>query len=113
MRKHSKDHFLKNYEKIEQVSFLVKKLMAPNPSPFTLYGTGTFIIGREQICIIDPGPLIDSHVNNLLNFIDKRKISHILITHTHADHSPAASFINKVANNDIEAAGHNLLSVVA
>ena len=69
MHKHSTEHLLKNYEKIEQVSSLVKKLMAPNPSPFTLYGTGTFIIGREQICIIDPGPSIDSHINNLLNSI--------------------------------------------
>ena len=95
MHKYSKEHLLKNYEKIEQVSSLVKKLMAPNPSPFTFYGTGTFIIGREQICIIDPGPSIESHINNLLNSIDKEKISHILITHTHADHSPAANFIKK------------------
>ena len=95
MYKHSTEHLLKNYEKVEQVSSLVKKLMAPNPSPFTLYGTGTFIIGREQICIIDPGPSIDSHINNLLNSIDKEKVSHILITHTHADHSPAANFIKK------------------
>ena len=56
------------------ISFLVKKLMAPNPSPFTLYGTGTFIIGREQICIIDPGPLIESHINKLLNSLDKNLI---------------------------------------
>ena len=51
--------------------------MAPNPSPFTLYGTGTFIIGREQICIIDPGPLIESHINNLLNSIDKKNFPYI------------------------------------
>ena len=42
--------------------------MAPNPSPFTLYGTGTYIIGRKQICIIDPGPLIESHINKILKF---------------------------------------------
>jgi len=95
MHKQSTTNLLKNYEKIESVSFLVKKLMAPNPSPFTLYGTGTFIIGREQICIIDPGPLIESHINNLLNSLDKNLISHILITHTHADHSPAANIIKK------------------
>ena len=66
MNKHSINHSLKNYEKIETVGFLVRKLMAPNPSPFTLYGTGTYIIGRKQICIIDPGPLIESHINKIL-----------------------------------------------
>ena len=95
MHKHSTRTLLKNYDKIETISFLVKKLMAPNPSPFTLHGTGTFIIGREQICIIDPGPLIESHINNLLKLIDKKRISHILVTHTHADHSPAANIIKK------------------
>ena len=95
MHKHSTRNLLKNYNKIEPISFLVKKLMAPNPSPFTLYGTGTFIIGREQICIIDPGPLIKSHIDNLLKLIDKKLISHILVTHTHADHSPAANIIKK------------------
>ena len=95
MNKHSINHSLKNYEKIETVSFLVRKLMAPNPSPFTLYGTGTYIIGRKQICIIDPGPLIESHINKILNSVDKNLISHILITHTHADHSPAANIIKK------------------
>ena len=95
MHKHSGEHLLKNYDNIESVSFLVKKLMAPNPSPFTLYGTGTYIIGRKQVCIIDPGPLIDSHINKLLSSIDKKLISHILVTHTHADHSPAANILKE------------------
>ena len=74
---------------------MVKKVIAPNPCPFTLHGTGTFIIGREQVCIIDPGPLIESHVNNILKAVDKKTISHILITHTHADHSPAANILKQ------------------
>ncbi len=93
MKKTSNNYSLKNYENIDNISFLVRKIMAPNPSPFTLYGTGTFIIGRKQICIIDPGPLIEGHINNLLKKIEKKLISHILITHTHADHSPAAEII--------------------
>ena len=95
MQENSKSSFLKDCDKLEPISFLVKKLMAPNPSPFTLYGTGTFIIGRKEICIIDPGPIIESHIYNLLNKIDKSLITHILITHTHADHSPAANILKK------------------
>ena len=74
---------------------MVKKVTAPNPSPFTLYGTGTFIIGKEEVCVIDPGPLIDSHIQNIIKAAGKKTISHILITHTHADHSPAANILKK------------------
>ena len=95
MQKNLRNHSLKNYDNVEKISFLVKKLMAPNPSPFTLFGTGTFIIGRKQVCIIDPGPLIESHINKLLSSIDRKRISHILVTHTHADHSPAANVLKK------------------
>ena len=85
-KKENKKHY-QMYNKIENISFLVKKVTAPNPSPFTLYGTGTFIIGKEEVCVIDPGPLIDSHIQNIIK-AGKKTISHILITHTHADHSP-------------------------
>ena len=70
--------------------------MAPNPSPFTLYGTGTFIVGKNQLCIIDPGPKIESHIKNILKAVGKNLVSHILITHTHADHSPAASVLKNI-----------------
>ena len=93
-KKENKKHY-QMYNKIENISFLVKKVTAPNPSPFTLYGTGTFIIGKEEVCVIDPGPLIDSHIQNIIKAAGKKTISHILITHTHADHSPAASILKK------------------
>ena len=80
---------------METISFLIKRVTAPNPSPFTLHGTGTYIIGKEQLCVIDPGPLIESHVNNILEVANDKNISHILITHTHADHSPAASLLKR------------------
>ena len=95
MQKLEKKTLSKDYNIVENISFLVKKVIAPNPSPFTLHGTGTFIIGREQVCIIDPGPLIERHVNNILKAVDKKTISHILITHTHADHSPAANILKQ------------------
>ena len=87
-----------NYESLDNFSPLVRRLMAFNPSPFTLHGTGTYIIGKKQICIIDPGPKLESHIKNIVNLIDKELITHIFITHTHADHSPAAEEIKKITN---------------
>ena len=95
MQKLEKKTLSKDYNIVENISFLVKKVIAPNPSPFTLHGTGTFLIGRERVCVIDPGPLIESHVNNILKAVGKKTISHILITHTHADHSPAANILKE------------------
>ena len=71
MQKTGKKSLSKDYDSVENISFLVRKVLAPNPSPFTLHGTGTFIVGRKQVCIIDPGPLIESHVNNLLKAVKK------------------------------------------
>lgn len=87
-----------NYNKLERVSKRVRRLLAPNPSPFTYYGTGTYIIGFKEVCIIDPGPKINIHINNLLSQINKNLIKYILVTHTHADHSPAAEIIKKATN---------------
>jgi len=95
VKKYYNKKFKPNYELAEEVSNNVKRLLAPNPSPFTFHGTGTYIIGNKEIAIIDPGPRIESHVENLLNIIDKDSIIHIFITHTHADHSPAAELIKK------------------
>ena len=71
----------------------VKRLLAKNPSPFTFYGTGTYIIGHDDLAIIDPGPLIESHIFNLLKLLKSAKKVSLFITHTHADHSPAARVI--------------------
>ena len=95
MQKTGKKILSRDYNSVENISFLVRKVLAPNPSPFTLHGTGTFIVGRKQVCIIDPGPLIESHVSNLLKAVKNKIVSHILITHTHADHSPAANILKR------------------
>ena len=91
----SKNNLSKNYDNIEEISFLVRKITAPNPSPYTLHGTGTFIIGKKNLCVIDPGPLLESHVNNIIRAAGEKPISHILVTHTHADHSPAAKTLKE------------------
>ena len=96
MTKKSNIKRILNYDNLDNFSPIVRRLTAYNPSPFTLYGTGTYIIGKKEICIIDPGPKLSSHIENIFKTIDKDLITHILITHTHADHSPAAQAIKKI-----------------
>jgi len=70
----------------------VERVLAPNPGPFTFRGTGVYIVGcGESVAVIDPGPAIAAHVEALKRAIGGRTVSHILITHTHNDHSPAAA----------------------
>ena len=75
------------------VSPLLRRLVCRNPSKFTFHGTGTYVIGRGDVAIVDPGPRDDDHVDALLRALDGETVRHILITHTHGDHSPAAAAI--------------------
>ncbi len=68
----------------------IQRVTAPNESAFTFRGTNTYILGEESVAVIDPGPIIDSHFDLLLRALKGRKVSHILVTHTHMDHSPLA-----------------------
>jgi len=74
----------------ETLSPLVRRVVAPNPGPFTFTGTNTFIVGRGDVAVIDPGPALKAHLSALEAALDGERISHILVTHTHADHSPLA-----------------------
>ena len=71
------------------ISPLVRRVVARNPSMFTLHGTGTYIIGRGKVAIIDPGPDLSEHVTALLQAVQNETVTDIVITHTHLDHSPA------------------------
>jgi len=79
------------YGEAQQVSPLIRRVVARNPSPFTFHGTGTYIIGRGNVAIVDPGPLDDAHLSALLDAVRGETVSHILITHTHQDHSPLSA----------------------
>ena len=76
---------------------LVKKITAPNPGVFTGGGTNTYLVGREDLTLIDPGPNIKEHIDEIIR-VGENKIKRILVTHTHTDHSPAALPISKVLN---------------
>jgi glyoxylase-like metal-dependent hydrolase (beta-lactamase superfamily II) len=80
-----------DYGRVDRLSPLVRRVIARNPSPFTFHGTGTYIIGQGAVAVIDPGPDLPEHVEAILKAIPGETVSHILITHTHADHSPAAA----------------------
>ena len=71
-----------------EISPLIRRVLCGNAGPYTFKGTSTFIIGRGSVAIIDPGPDDDAHLAALLNAVRGETVSQILITHTHADHSP-------------------------
>ena len=66
----------------------VARLTVNNPSPFTFHGTNSYIVGRDTLAVIDPGPEDEAHFQALLAAIGGRPVSHIFVSHTHADHSP-------------------------
>ncbi len=78
------------YGRLAARSPLVRRLLARNPSPFTFTGTGTFVVGHGDVAVIDPGPADPDHVAALLTALAGERITHIVVTHTHMDHSPAA-----------------------
>jgi glyoxylase-like metal-dependent hydrolase (beta-lactamase superfamily II) len=75
---------------LTQVSPMVRRLVAPNASPFTFSGTCTYIVGQDKVAIIDPGPDDDLHLSALLAAVEGEQVETILITHTHRDHSVGA-----------------------
>ena len=79
------------YGALEQVAPGIRRIVARNPSAFTAYGTGTYVIGQGKVAIVDPGPMIQEHVDALLGALQGEEVTHILVTHTHIDHSPAAA----------------------
>lgn len=78
------------YGDADEISPLIRRVVAENPSAFTFKGTGTYIIGHGEVAVIDPGPMIEAHVEAIMRALEGETVSHILITHTHSDHSPAA-----------------------
>lgn len=69
----------------------VIRITANNPGPFTFHGTNSYLVGRDSLAVIDPGPDNDDHYDALLKAINGRPVSHIFVSHTHRDHSPLAA----------------------
>jgi glyoxylase-like metal-dependent hydrolase (beta-lactamase superfamily II) len=82
--------------RIVELDPLVRRVLADNPSPFTYTGTQTYLIGRGEVAVIDPGPELAEHVDMLLEATQGEHIVAILCTHTHRDHSPASRALKEV-----------------
>jgi glyoxylase-like metal-dependent hydrolase (beta-lactamase superfamily II) len=78
------------YGRCDQVSPLIRRVTANNPGPFTFMGTGTYIVGRGEVAVIDPGPDMGEHLEAIQAAIPGERVSHVLVTHHHLDHSPLA-----------------------
>jgi glyoxylase-like metal-dependent hydrolase (beta-lactamase superfamily II) len=78
---------------VEEVRPGLRRIMCNNPGPMTFKGTVSYIVGRGRVAIIDPGPLNEPHIAALLEAVRGETVTHILVTHTHRDHSPAAARI--------------------
>jgi glyoxylase-like metal-dependent hydrolase (beta-lactamase superfamily II) len=78
------------YGRCDRLSPLIRRVVAENPGPFTFRGTGTYIVGTGEVAVIDPGPLDEVHLTALEAALDGETVTHILVTHTHSDHSPGA-----------------------
>ncbi len=81
------------YGEAVEVSPLLRRVVCQNPSKFTFHGTGTYLIGRGDVAVVDPGPRNPQHIEAILKALDGETVRHILITHTHGDHSPGTEML--------------------
>jgi glyoxylase-like metal-dependent hydrolase (beta-lactamase superfamily II) len=99
------------YGRCDQVSPLIRRVTAKNPGPFTFKGTGTYIVGQGEVAVIDPGPDDPAHLEAILAAVAGERVTHILITHHHSDHSPLASALKAATGATIygcAVAGHEV-----
>ena len=89
------------YARLEQIEPGIARVLAHNPSAFTYYGTQTYLLGDNELAVVDPGPNLDEHVDALVQAIGSRSVVAICCTHTHRDHSPAARPLSEVTGAPI------------
>ena len=90
---------------VDEVMPGVRRVMANNPGPFTFKGTLSYIIGKGKVAIVDPGPDDPAHIGALLDAVRNETVTHIFVTHTHRDHSPAVPAIKHATGATVYAEG--------
>jgi glyoxylase-like metal-dependent hydrolase (beta-lactamase superfamily II) len=88
----------------------VRAVVANNPGPFTYKGTLSYIVGRGKVAILDPGPDDDAHIGALLDAVRGETVTHIFVTHTHRDHSPAVPKVKAATGATVYAEGPHRLA---
>lgn len=83
------------YGEVQQVSAGIRRVIANNPSPFTFHGTGTYVLGHGEVAVVDPGPADPAHIAAILGATAGETITHLLVTHTHMDHSPGCGLLRE------------------
>ena len=83
------------YGVLETVAPSIRRVIARNPSPFTFHGTGTYVVGRGCVAVIDPGPALEDHIEALARGLRGETVTHVLVTHTHRDHSPGCALLRR------------------
>lgn len=95
--------FRPDHGAVERISPLIRRVTACNPGPFTFTGTGTYVIGHGRVAVIDPGPDDARHLQTLRAALAGEAVTHILVTHTHLDHSPLAAALSACTDAPIYA----------
>ena len=80
-------------EEVVQISPLVRRITAGNASVFTGPGTNTYLVGMDEVTVVDPGPALDSHIEAIVGA--SGTIKQIVVTHTHPDHSPGVKLLQE------------------
>lgn len=84
----------------------LRRILAPNPSPMTFRGTNTYLIGSSGLAVIDPGPDSAPHLEAILAAVQPgQRITHIIVTHSHLDHSPLARGLSQATGAPVYAFG--------
>src|SRR5689334_14212369 len=96
-------------DRVQEIAPGVRAIAADHPGPFTFKGTVSYIVGRDRVAIIDPGPDDGAHVAALLDAVRGETVSHVFVTHTHRDHSPAAAKIKAATGAQVFAEGPHRL----
>ena len=94
-----------DYGTAMEVTPLIRRVVAHNPSPFTFKGTGTYIVGHGKVAVVDPGPDMQEHVDAVLRAVRGETVTHILVTHTHIDHVPATPALAKATGAKVYSYG--------
>jgi len=92
-------------ETVDEAAPGIRRILCANPGPFTFTGTLTYIVGRGRVAIIDPGPANETHIATLLNAVKGETVTHIFVTHTHRDHSPAVRAVKAATGAKVFAEG--------